>query len=69
MANAIITAWVGEMHGRPHWSKYWHTAEPKINVKALYPVGNLDTFNALRRRLDPDAMFVNKFLKDQGLFG
>jgi hypothetical protein len=68
MANAIIPTWVNEMQGRPHWSKYWHTVEPKINVKGLYPAENLQTFNTLRRRLDPDGMFLNKFLKDQGMF-
>lgn len=68
MINAIIPMWVGEAHGRPHWAKNWQYAEASFDMKSLYPTGNLDTFNALRRSLDPGGMFLNAFLKKQKIF-
>jgi D-arabinono-1,4-lactone oxidase/FAD binding domain len=68
MANVLMPTWIGQMHGRPHWAKNWQYIEPKVNMKSLFPASNLDTFNALRRRLDPNGMFVNDFLTKQALF-
>jgi hypothetical protein len=41
---------------------------PSLDIKSLYPQQNLQKFNALRRKLDPDGMFINPFLAQQGLF-
>jgi FAD/FMN-containing dehydrogenase len=68
MINAIMPTWINKMQGRPHWAKNWQYIEPKVDMKSLYPSGNLDTFNKLRRTLDPNGMFVNAFLKQQHLF-
>jgi hypothetical protein len=68
MINEVMPLWIGGMRGRPHWAKNWQYIEPRIDMKALYPAGNLETFNKLRRRLDPDGMFLNAFLRSQNLF-
>jgi hypothetical protein len=66
--NEIMPTWIGKMNGRPHWAKNWQYIEPRVDMKALYPAANLDKFNTLRRRLDPDGMFINNFLKKKNLF-
>lgn len=68
LCNEVIPAWISQFHGRPHWAKNWQYVEPRINMRALYPEGNLQTFNKLRHSLDPDGMFLNAFLKKQNLF-
>lgn len=68
LANSIAPTWIAEMHGRPHWAKYWQNL-PGIDVAALYPPANLAAFNSLRRSLDPGGMFMNDFLKGLRLFG
>lgn len=68
LASAVGTTWIKQFGGRPHWAKYWQHI-PGIDVKALFPQSNLDQFNAVRRRLDPDGMFLNRFLKGINLFG
>ena len=45
--------------GRPHWGKL-HT-RTHAELRELYP--RLDEFCALRRRLDPDGVFLNPFLR------
>lgn len=68
MVNAVMPTWIGEMHGRPHWAKNWHCIEPMVDINSLYPSGNLETFNALRRELDRDGVFLSDFLRRQELF-
>jgi hypothetical protein len=68
MINAVVPEWIG-MGGRPHWAKNWQYIQPKVNIKALYPDDNVRQFNAVRRVLDPNGMFVNPFLRDLGMFG
>jgi hypothetical protein len=68
MINAVMPDWIGARHGRPHWAKNWQYITPHVNVKSLYPSQNLQTFNTLRRQLDPQGMFLNPFLTQQGLF-
>lgn len=68
MINAVMADWIGVRRGRPHWAKNWQYITPHVDVKALYPKENLDKFNALRSRLDPEGMFQNSFLSSQGLF-
>lgn len=68
MINAVMPDWIGTYHGRPHWAKNWQYITPPVNVKPLYSADNLQAFNALRKRLDPNGMFVNSFISHQGLF-
>jgi len=68
MINAIMPGWVHSMNGRPHWAKNWQYIEPALDMRALYPAANLETFNALRRQLDPGGMFLSPILKQQNLF-
>jgi sugar-1,4-lactone oxidase-like protein len=57
--DALMT----EFGGRPHWGKvHFHDAAA---LRRLYP--EWDRFQALRRRLDPKGMFLNRHLA--GLFG
>jgi len=68
MANRVVGEyWIKELKGRPHWSKYWHKISPPVDIKSLLPQANLDTFNSLRRSLDPKDMFLNPFLRKQVL--
>ncbi|HEY0607609.1 MAG TPA: D-arabinono-1,4-lactone oxidase, partial [Herpetosiphonaceae bacterium] len=67
LASIIGPTWIKKMNGRPHWAKYWQNI-PGIDIAALYPQANRDQFNALRRRLDPNGMFINPFLKGLNLF-
>jgi len=67
MINEVVTKWLG-MNGRPHWAKNWQYVSPLVDVKALYPNDNLNKFNLVRRRMDPDGMFINPFLKGLHLF-
>jgi FAD/FMN-containing dehydrogenase len=68
MINSVMPTWIGAMHGRPHWAKNWQYIQPRVDMRSLYPAANLATFNALRRRLDPNGMFLNTFLRQQNLF-
>jgi hypothetical protein len=57
------------MNGRPHWAKYWQTIPQALaKVSSFYPAANLSQFNALRKTLDPDDMFMNPFLESLNLF-
>ncbi len=49
--------------GRPHWGK-WHNLK-RDDFSALYP--QFETFNELRKTLDPDGKFLNPHLAE--LFG
>jgi hypothetical protein len=62
LLDAIGPVWVGQMNGRPHWAKYWQEI-PGINIRSLYPAGNISQFNQLRSSMDPNSMFLNDFLK------
>ncbi len=68
MINAVMPDWIGTRHGRPHWAKNWQYITPHVNMKSLYPAQNLQKFNTLRRQLDPNGVFLNPFLSQQGLF-
>jgi D-arabinono-1,4-lactone oxidase/FAD binding domain len=68
MINEIMPLWIGGMNGRPHWGKNWQYIKPPLNMASLYPAENLRAFNALRRRLDPNGIFINEFLAEQKLF-
>lgn len=46
--------------GRPHWGKLHSLKAPEL--AQLYP--QWDRFHDLRRRLDPDAKFLNSYLRD-----
>ncbi|ELZ12268.1 FAD-linked oxidoreductase [Halovivax asiaticus JCM 14624] len=46
--------------GRPHWGKR-HSIAPD-RLRARYP--EWDTFEAIRRRFDPDGIFLNASLRD-----
>jgi len=49
-----------EYGGRPHWGKMHNrTAE---NLSTVYPMW--ESFMALRKKLDPEAMFLNDYLKE-----
>jgi len=52
-----------QFKGRPHWGKY-HSLN-QAQLKALYP--DWDRFQACRRRLDPNDVFLNRHLK--AIFG
>jgi FAD/FMN-containing dehydrogenase len=45
--------------GRPHWGKLHSLAAREL--RALYP--RWDDFQAVRRRLDPDRVFLNPYLR------
>jgi FAD/FMN-containing dehydrogenase len=45
--------------GRPHWAKL-HTLEG-AKLRALYP--EWETFESIRRRLDPKGCFLNRYLR------
>ena len=68
MINEVIPTWINDFSGRPHWAKNWQYVEPRLNVRAMYPAGNLQRFNDLRRRLDPNGRFINPFLSQLNLF-
>jgi hypothetical protein len=68
MINEVVPGWINKGKGRPHWAKNWQYVQPGVNMRALYPDANLQTFNALRRTLDPGGVFVNSFLSQQNLF-
>ena len=68
MINAVVPQWI-RMGGRPHWAKNWQYIQPSVSISALYPADNVRQFNAVRRVLDPNGMFVNPFLRDLGMFG
>jgi hypothetical protein len=67
LVNSIAPTWITEMNGRPHWAKYWQHI-PGLDVASRYPPANRAAFDRLRRRLDPDGMFMNDFLKGLNLF-
>ena len=46
--------------GRPHWGK--HHTHRAAELRALYP--QWERFQALRRRVDPRARFLNDYLRD-----
>jgi FAD/FMN-containing dehydrogenase len=49
-----------EYGGRPHWGKMHNrTAE---NLSTVYPMW--DSFMEVRKKLDPEAMFLNDYLKE-----
>ena len=68
MVKEIGPAWI-EMGGRPHWGKYWQSI-PNINtlIKSCFPKANVNKFNELRKKLDPDEKFLNPFLENIKLF-
>jgi FAD/FMN-containing dehydrogenase len=68
MINEVMPGWIGGMNGRPHWAKNWQYVNPPLHMASLYPAENLRVFNALRRRLDPEGIFINQFLANQQLF-
>lgn len=50
---------LADMDGRPHWGKLFTGTGAAL--RALYP--QFDAFNALRREVDPDDVFVNPFVR------
>ena len=54
-AEAILRAY----GGRPHWGKM-HSLTAR-ELRPLYP--RWDDFQAVRRRLDPDGLFLNAYLR------
>lgn len=68
MINEVVPDWINVRKGRPHWAKNWQYVQPRVSMRTLYPDANLETFNALRKQLDPDGVFINQFLADQKLF-
>lgn len=52
-----------EYDGRPHWAKKHTLRAPEL--RELYP--EWDRFQAVRRKLDPEGVFVNEYLEE--LFG
>jgi len=48
-----------KLDGRPHWGK--HFTFNKNEIRSLYP--QLEAFNEVRSRLDPNQIFVNKFIQ------
>jgi FAD/FMN-containing dehydrogenase len=53
--EAILRAY----SGRPHWGKL-HSLTAR-ELQPLYP--RWDEFQAVRRRLDPDGLFLNPYLR------
>jgi D-arabinono-1,4-lactone oxidase/FAD binding domain len=45
--------------GRPHWGKSY---SPQVNFKSIYGA-NWEKFNQIRRRMDPEGMFLNDFMR------
>jgi hypothetical protein len=68
MINEVVAGWIRERNARPHWAKNWQYITPALNIASLYPAENLRVFNTLRRRLDPEGIFINLFLAQQKLF-
>lgn len=52
-----------EHQGRPHWGKKHTLKAPEL--AELYP--EWDAFGRIRRRMDPDGVFMNDYLRE--LFG
>ncbi|KPI89085.1 putative L-gulonolactone oxidase [Leptomonas seymouri] len=50
-----------EMQGRPHWAKYYNWGHREVS--AAYGNG-WDRFLELRRKMDPDDMFLNAWLSN-----
>ena len=48
------------LNGRPHWGK--HFTCDKKDIKVMYP--ELDHFNQIRSKLDPENIFVNDFVQN-----
>jgi len=48
-----------QLDGRPHWGKHFTFNENEI--RSLYP--DLEVFNEIRSKLDPDQLFVNEFIQ------
>jgi FAD/FMN-containing dehydrogenase len=48
-----------QFDGRPHWGKLRHLEMDEL--KRIFPL--LDRFTAVRRRLDPDCVFLNNYLR------
>jgi hypothetical protein len=48
-----------QFDGRPHWGKLKHLETDEM--KRIFPL--LDRFTAVRRRLDPDGVFLNDYLR------
>ena len=46
--------------GRPHWGKK-HT-RTAAQLRPMYP--RWDTFQQIRRQLDPDGVFLNPYLRE-----
>lgn len=55
LLNAIAPLWINQ-------------DIPNINIRSLYPEETLGQFNRLRSALDPNAMFLNGFLKRLNLW-
>ncbi|MEZ4499179.1 MAG: D-arabinono-1,4-lactone oxidase [Thermomicrobiales bacterium] len=48
-----------ELGGRPHWGKLHWLGQ--ADIEALYP--GVEQFRAIRRRYDPDGVFLNEHLE------
>ena len=57
---AAVEAIFRDFGGRPHWGKL-HT-RTAAELAELYP--DWERFQAARRRLDPDGVFQNEYLKE-----
>lgn len=68
MIEDVVSGWIKDRNGRPHWAKNWQYVQPLLQMRDLFPAENLRAFNALRQRLDPDGAFINAFLQNQNLF-
>jgi FAD/FMN-containing dehydrogenase len=58
-----LVALLQRFEARPHWGK--HLLVPPDSVPALYP--NWSAFRAIRDRLDPERVFINRFSAQLGL--
>lgn len=50
-----------ELSARPHWGKVFFAEQPEL--AALYPAASFEEFTAVKRRLDPDALFSSAFTR------
>jgi hypothetical protein len=50
-----------DLEGRPHWGKNFTLTQAE--VATMYP-GTYDTFNRVRRELDPNGVFANLLLRE-----
>ena len=62
----VATEWKN-LGGIPHWHKQFMFLEPKMGIidhmKKTFGQDKIDKFNAVRKELDPDGLFLNDTMK------